>query len=68
MPMDKLRAEVQECIPESQPKNFKVKNTAKPGTTNLKKINIVKDEKSNRVEKSVGIQKELAHFSKGFYL
>ena len=48
MPMDKLRAEVQECIPESQPKNFKVKNTAKPGTTNLKKINIVKDEKSNR--------------------
>ena len=49
-------------------KSFKVKNKAKPVTTNSKKINIVKDEKSNRVEKSVGIQKELAHFSKGFYL
>uniref|UniRef100_A0A452UIB3 Ribosomal biogenesis factor n=1 Tax=Ursus maritimus TaxID=29073 RepID=A0A452UIB3_URSMA len=41
----------------------------KPVTTNLKKINIVNDEKVNRVNKAfVDIQKELAHFSKGLSL
>ncbi|XP_008508850.1 ribosomal biogenesis factor [Equus asinus] len=46
-------------------KNFKVKNKAKPVTTNLKKINIVNDEKVNRMNKAfVDIQKELAHFSR----
>ncbi|XP_012629690.1 ribosomal biogenesis factor [Microcebus murinus] len=46
-------------------KNFKAKNKAKPVTTNLKKINIMNDEKVNRVNKAfVNIQKELAHFSK----
>uniref|UniRef100_G3U824 Ribosomal biosis factor n=1 Tax=Loxodonta africana TaxID=9785 RepID=G3U824_LOXAF len=50
-------------------KNFKSKNKAKPVTTNLKKINIVNDEKVNRVNKAfVDIQKELAHFSKGLTL
>lgn len=50
-------------------KNFKVKSKAKPVTTNLKKINIVNDEKVNRVNKAfVDIQKELAHFSKGLSL
>uniref|UniRef100_A0A2K6TTV9 Ribosomal biogenesis factor n=1 Tax=Saimiri boliviensis boliviensis TaxID=39432 RepID=A0A2K6TTV9_SAIBB len=43
-------------------KNFKAKNKAKPGTTNLKKINITNEEKINNV------QKELAHFSKGLSL
>ncbi|KAG5197068.1 hypothetical protein JEQ12_010522 [Ovis aries] len=38
-------------------KSFKVKNKAKPVTTNLKKINIMNDEK-----------KELANFSKGLSL
>lgn len=47
-------------------KNFKAKNKAKPVTTNLKKINIMNDEKVNRVNKAfVNVQKELAHFSKG---
>ncbi|XP_027442591.2 ribosomal biogenesis factor-like isoform X1 [Zalophus californianus] len=49
-------------------KNFKSKNKAKPVTTNLK-INIVNDEKVNRVNKAfVDIQKEPAHFSKGLSL
>ncbi|XP_070309132.1 ribosomal biogenesis factor-like [Odocoileus virginianus] len=47
-------------------KSFKVKNKAKPVTTNLKKINTVNDEKVNRVNKAfVNIQKELANVSKG---
>ncbi|MBZ3888550.1 hypothetical protein SUZIE_198515 [Sciurus carolinensis] len=50
-------------------KNFKAKNEAKPITTNLKKINIVNDEKVSRVNKAfVNIQKELAHFLKGLSL
>ncbi|XP_057592208.1 ribosomal biogenesis factor [Hippopotamus amphibius kiboko] len=50
-------------------KSFKVKNKAKPVTTNLKKINIVNDEKINRMNKAfVDIQKELANFSKGLSL
>ncbi|XP_048214988.1 ribosomal biogenesis factor isoform X2 [Perognathus longimembris pacificus] len=50
-------------------KNFKAKCKAKPVTTNLKKINIVNEEKINRVNKAfVNIQKELAHFSKGLSL
>ncbi|XP_057606198.1 ribosomal biogenesis factor-like isoform X1 [Hippopotamus amphibius kiboko] len=50
-------------------KSFKVKNKAKPVTTNLKKINIVNDEKVNRMNKAfVDIQKELANFSKGLSL
>uniref|UniRef100_A0A8C6CYJ7 Ribosomal biosis factor n=1 Tax=Moschus moschiferus TaxID=68415 RepID=A0A8C6CYJ7_MOSMO len=50
-------------------KSFKVKNKAKPVTTNLKKINIVNDEKVNRVNKAfIDIQKELANFSKGLSL
>ncbi|XP_053445804.1 ribosomal biogenesis factor-like [Nycticebus coucang] len=50
-------------------KNFKAKNKAKPVTTNLKKINIMNDEKVNRVNKAfVNRQKELAHFSKGLSL
>ncbi|KAB0337277.1 hypothetical protein FD754_025275 [Muntiacus muntjak] len=51
MAMDKLRGQ--------KPKNVFHRAT-KPVTTNLKKINIVRDEKSNRLGKSsVGIQKEL---------
>uniref|UniRef100_A0A8C9PSL2 Ribosomal biogenesis factor n=1 Tax=Spermophilus dauricus TaxID=99837 RepID=A0A8C9PSL2_SPEDA len=50
-------------------KNFKAKNKAKPVTTSLKKINIVNNEKVNRVNKAfVNIQKELAHFSRGLSL
>ncbi|KAM5136908.1 ribosomal biogenesis factor isoform 1-T2 [Callospermophilus lateralis] len=50
-------------------KNFKAKSKAKPVTTNLKKINIVNNEKVNRVNKAfVNIQKELAHFSRGLSL
>ncbi|KAM4865483.1 ribosomal biogenesis factor [Thomomys bottae] len=50
-------------------KNFKAKSKAKPVTTNLKKINIVNEEKINRMNKAfVNIQKELAHFSKGLSL
>ncbi|XP_004474822.1 ribosomal biogenesis factor [Dasypus novemcinctus] len=50
-------------------KNFKMKNKAKPVTTNLKKINIVNDEKVHRVNKAfIDIQKELASFSKGLCL
>ncbi|XP_075866514.1 ribosomal biogenesis factor-like [Microcebus murinus] len=46
-------------------KNFKAKNKAKPVTTNLKKINIMNDEKVNRVNKAfVNMQQEPAHFSK----
>ncbi|XP_036608481.1 ribosomal biogenesis factor-like [Trichosurus vulpecula] len=46
-------------------KNLKAKNKAKPVTTNLKKINIVKEEKARTVNKAfIDIQKELAHFSK----
>ena len=49
--------------------SFKVKNKAKPVTTNLKKINIMNDEKVNRVNKAfIDIQKELANFSKGLSL
>ena len=50
-------------------KSFKVKIKAKPVTTNLKKINVVNDEKVNRVNKAfIDIQKELANFSKGLSL
>ncbi|XP_055966002.1 ribosomal biogenesis factor [Sorex fumeus] len=50
-------------------KHLKAKNKAKPVTTNLKKINIVNEEKINRMNKAfVDIQKELAHFSKGLSL
>ncbi|XP_006194001.1 ribosomal biogenesis factor isoform X2 [Camelus ferus] len=50
-------------------KSFKVKNKAKPVTTNLKKIKIVNDEKVNRMNKAfIDIQKELAHFSRGLCL
>uniref|UniRef100_A0A8C2QVP0 Ribosomal biogenesis factor n=1 Tax=Capra hircus TaxID=9925 RepID=A0A8C2QVP0_CAPHI len=53
-------------------KSFKVKNKAKPVATNHKKINIiniVNDEKVNRVNKAfVDIQKKLANFSKGLSL
>ena len=50
-------------------KTFKVKNKAKPVTTNPKKINIVNDEKVNRVNTSfVNIQKELSNFSEGLSL
>uniref|UniRef100_A0AC11BAP8 Ribosomal biogenesis factor n=1 Tax=Ovis aries TaxID=9940 RepID=A0AC11BAP8_SHEEP len=50
-------------------KSFKVKNKAKPVTTNLKKINIMNAEKVNRVNKAfIDIQKELANFSKGLSL
>ncbi|XP_012927813.1 uncharacterized protein C8orf59 homolog [Heterocephalus glaber] len=46
-------------------KNFKSKNKAKPVTTNLKKINIVNDEKIHRMNNDfVNIQKELENFSK----
>ena len=61
------RAEVQECIPHSQSKSFKVKN--KTSYPNLEKINIMNDEKVNRVNKAfIDIQKELANFSKGLSL
>ncbi|KAM5212103.1 ribosomal biogenesis factor isoform 1-T2 [Hipposideros larvatus] len=50
-------------------KHFKVKSKAKPVTTNLKKINIVNDDKVNRMNKAfVDIQKVLTHFSKGLSL
>ncbi|KAM5281438.1 ribosomal biogenesis factor isoform 2-T2 [Ctenodactylus gundi] len=50
-------------------KNLKAKNKAKPVTTNLKKINIVNEEKIQRMNRAfINIQKELAHFSKGLTL
>ncbi|XP_006880573.1 PREDICTED: uncharacterized protein C8orf59 homolog [Elephantulus edwardii] len=50
-------------------KTFKAKSKAKPVTTSLKKINIVNDDKVNRVNKAfTDIQKELVHFSKGLSL
>ncbi|KAH0515342.1 uncharacterized protein C8orf59 homolog isoform X1 [Microtus ochrogaster] len=50
-------------------KTFKAKNKAKPVTTNLKKINIMNDEKVNRMNRAfVNIQKELASFSKSLSL
>ncbi|XP_011836990.1 PREDICTED: uncharacterized protein C8orf59 homolog [Mandrillus leucophaeus] len=50
-------------------KNFKAKNKAKPVTTNLLILNIMNDEKANRVNKAfVNVQKELAHVSKGLSL
>ncbi|ERE84196.1 ribosomal biogenesis factor isoform X3 [Cricetulus griseus] len=50
-------------------KTFKAKNKAKPVTTNLKKINIMNDEKVNRMNTAfVNIQKELANFSKSLSL
>ncbi|XP_003340661.1 ribosomal biogenesis factor [Monodelphis domestica] len=46
-------------------KNLKAKNKAKPVTTNLKKINIVNEDKVRTASKVfIDIQKELAHFSK----
>ena len=56
---------------QREPPSFQmtVENKAKPFTTNLKKINIVNDEKVNRVNKAfIDIQKELANFSKGLSL
>ncbi|KAM7235170.1 LOW QUALITY PROTEIN: hypothetical protein CapIbe_013990 [Capra ibex] len=49
-------------------KSFKVKNKAKPVTTNLKKINIMNDEKVKVNKAFIDIQKELANFSKGLSL
>ena len=50
-------------------KSFKVKIKAKPVTTNLKKINVVNDEKVNRVNKAfVDKEKKVANFSKGLSL
>ncbi|XP_050611179.1 ribosomal biogenesis factor-like [Macaca thibetana thibetana] len=50
-------------------KNFKAKNKAKLVTTNLLILNIMNDEKANRVNKAfVNVQKELAHVSKGLSL
>uniref|UniRef100_A0A8C6AGE8 Ribosomal biosis factor n=1 Tax=Monodon monoceros TaxID=40151 RepID=A0A8C6AGE8_MONMO len=50
-------------------KSFKVKNKAKPVTTNLKKINIMNDEKVNSVNKAfVDMQKVLVQFVKGLSL
>jgi hypothetical protein len=48
---------------QSAKKTFKAKSKAKPVTINLKKINIVNDEKVNRVNKAfVNMQKESVHF------
>lgn len=48
-------------------KNSKAKNKAKPVTTHLKKINVMKDEKVNRMNRTfVNIQKELANLKKSF--
>ncbi|XP_050016330.1 ribosomal biogenesis factor-like [Alexandromys fortis] len=53
----------------SQKKTFKAKNKAKSVTTNLKKINIMNDEKVNRMNRAfVDIQKELASFSNSLSL
>ena len=50
-------------------KSFKVKNKAKPATTNLNKINTVNDEKVNRGNKAfLDIQKEVAHTSQRAFL
>ncbi|XP_058923345.1 ribosomal biogenesis factor-like [Kogia breviceps] len=66
---DKLRGQKSRNVfRRASQKSFKVKNKAKPVTTNLK-INIVNDEKDNGVNKAfVDVQKELAHFSKGLSL
>ncbi|XP_043829265.1 ribosomal biogenesis factor-like [Dromiciops gliroides] len=46
-------------------KNLKVKNKANSVTTNLKKINIMNEEKCRTANKTlIDIEKELAHFSK----
>lgn len=50
-------------------KNSKAKNKAKPGITHLKMINVMKDEKVNRMNRTfVNIQKELVNFSKSLSL
>nr|XP_048294643.1 ribosomal biogenesis factor-like [Myodes glareolus] len=50
-------------------KIFKAKNKAKSVTTNLKKINIMNDEKVNKMNRAlVDIEKELASFSKSLSL
>ncbi|CAO2633018.1 Ribosomal biogenesis factor, partial [Lemmus lemmus] len=50
-------------------KNSKAKNKAKRTTTHLKKINVMKDEKDNRMNRTfVNIQKELANFLKSLSL
>lgn len=50
-------------------KNSKAKNKAKPAITHLKKINVMKDEKVNRMNRTfVNIQKEFANFSKSLSL
>ncbi|XP_063526656.1 ribosomal biogenesis factor-like isoform X1 [Pongo pygmaeus] len=55
------------CI--ASQKSFKAKNRAKPITTNLRKTNIMNDEKVSRVNKAfVSVQEELPHFSKGLSL
>ncbi|XP_034619108.1 ribosomal biogenesis factor [Trachemys scripta elegans] len=47
-------------------KSLKAKNKAKPVTTNLKKINIVNDEKVRTVNKAfTEVQKEVKQLSKG---
>ncbi|XP_008063414.1 uncharacterized protein C8orf59 homolog [Carlito syrichta] len=63
------KARIISVLQMASQKHFKSKNKAKPVTTNLKKINIMNEEKVNRVNKAfVNIQKELAHFSKGLSL
>lgn len=47
MAENKLRGQKSRNIPTASQKSFKVKNKAKPATTNLK-INTVNDEKANR--------------------
>lgn len=50
-------------------KNSKAKNKAKTAITHLKKINVMKDEKVNRMNRTfVNIQKEFANFSKSLSL
>ncbi|XP_005008299.1 ribosomal biogenesis factor [Cavia porcellus] len=66
MAKNKLRGQKSKNVFQiANQKTFKSKNKAKPVTTNLKKINIVNDEKIRRMNNAfVNIQKELAHFSK----
>ncbi|XP_038601137.1 ribosomal biogenesis factor isoform X2 [Tachyglossus aculeatus] len=47
-------------------RNMKAKNKAKPVTTNLKKINIINEEKIKTINKTLAaIQEELTQLSKG---
>ena len=64
MAKNKLRGQTSRNIFQiASQKSFKVKNKAKPATTNLNKINTVNDEKANRLNKPSETYKRNLHTS-----